>query len=131
MSEALLAHRAHRPDELSRLQTLLDTVLEENRQLRDALVPPVIFPSEWKLRPAQARILACFLGSPNGVRTKEQLFQAISGRDGMHDDNTVKVSICDLRKKLAPYGIEILTRWAIGYELPTDSRVFLKEVLQS
>jgi two-component system cell cycle response regulator CtrA len=117
-----------RMDEVTRLREQNETLLEENRQLREAMAPTVVFPREVGLRPAQVRILAALMAAPNGICSKELLFQAISGRnDG--DENTVKVSMCGLRKKLEPYGVEILTRWAFGYEITAETRARLEHLV--
>lgn len=117
-----------RTDEVTRLRERCGALEEENRQLREALSPSVVFPRELNLRPAQVRILAALMAAPNGICSKERLFQAISGRDES-DEGTVKVSVCGLRKKLQPFGIEILTRWAVGYEITPEAKSALERLV--
>lgn len=117
-----------RTDEVTRLRDRCETLEEENRQLREAMAPVIAFPKGIGLRPAQVRILAALLAAPNGICSRELLFHAISGRNE-GDENTVKVSICGLRKKLQPYGIEILTRWAVGYEITAENRARLERLV--
>lgn len=119
MSEVALRQLRERCDELE----------EENRQLRETLAPHTVFPWEWKLRPAEERVLSCFLSSPNRIRTKEQLRQAIS-KFADTDGKVVEVTICQLRKKVQPFGIEILTRWSVGYEITPETHNLLKDAQQ-
>lgn len=111
-------------DALTTLRERCETLIEENRQLREVLAPAKVFPLEWGLRPAHARILNCFLASPNGVRTKGQL-EAVACRGDTESENALKVHIAGLRRRLEPLGVEIKVRYSVGYELPQASREIL------
>lgn len=110
------------------LRDRCETLEEENRQLRETLAPIRVFPKEWKLRPAHHRILSCFLQSPNGVRTDAQL-RAVACHSDAECPSIIKMQISYLRKLVKPHGVEIKTRWGVGYELPAASREILERAL--
>lgn len=56
----------------------IDELEEEVRQLRELLVPPVVFPDEWRLTPQEAAVLAAMARHP--VCANRQLREAASSR---------------------------------------------------
>lgn len=102
----------------------LEALEEENERLRDELeylraslgmdfVPPLSF----RLTPAEGKMLGRFL--KGGLVTKEA-FMALLYRDVGSDEAEIKiidVFVCKLRRKLKPLGLEIGTRWGVGYEM--------------
>jgi len=40
----------------------------------------------------------------------------------------VDVVVCRIRRKLGPAGIEIVTDWGVGYEMPDESRAALRRI---
>jgi DNA-binding response OmpR family regulator len=106
----------------------IEELEEELRQTKQSLhVTPVLFPSEWGLTPAQARLLGAFTKSP--FLTHEKCFLAVALNHQTEADNLVKVQIVNLRKKIEPLGLKIINRWGEGYEMPEDSVAFLREAL--
>lgn len=81
-----------------------------------------------------ARLLAVLLRRPEA--TKEMLHAAAENNgevksDGEHTDKKiVDVVICHLRKRLAPYSIEIKTLWAVGYCIDPQVRARALKMLE-
>ena len=117
-----------RQDEVGRLRDRCETLEEENRQLKETFAPIRVFPKSWGLRPAHHRILSCFLESPNGVRSDAQL-RAVACHPDAECESIVKMQISYLRKLMKPHGVEIKTRYGVGYELPAASREILRAAL--
>lgn len=89
---------------------------EDNRQLKQLLSGPVAdFPKEWGLISHENRLLRAFLAI-RGPRPHAALLRACAVSESASDD-LLKVRISRLRKKLAPFGIEIKTVYGIGYQL--------------
>lgn len=102
---------------------------EQVRQLRDILRPKVRCPSEWKLTPAQSRMLAVL--ALRGEVTKAAMHEASTRNAGIQTEpNTVAVQIVRMRAKLTPFGIKIGTTWGIGYYLPDKSREIVNAALR-
>lgn len=101
---------------------------EELRQLRESLAPLTLFPTEWRLTATQQRMLSAFYKAADGFLSHEQVFVA-AGSHAEESDNLVKVQIGLLRKKIKPLGLEIKSRWALGYELTAESKVVMKALL--
>ena len=98
-----------------------DLLAEQNRWLMERLDDftrrEKIFPKDWKLTPSQARILNLLL--EKGFVKYETLIEALYHDRDEPDaaGDVLKVSMCHLRRKLAPYGAKIITHWGLGYEL--------------
>jgi DNA-binding response OmpR family regulator len=98
-----------------------DLLAEQNRWLMERLDDftrrEKIFPSVWKLTPSQARILNLLLekGFVKYGTIIEALYYDRDEPDAAGD--VLKVSMCHLRRKLAPHGAKIITHWGQGYEL--------------
>lgn len=76
--------------------------------------------SELNLTPKEFELLKFFLGNPDRVFTKAQIFNSVWENDYVHDDNTVMVHIKRLRNKIEDNPNEpkyIITVWGIGYKL--------------
>jgi two-component system cell cycle response regulator CtrA len=97
------------------VHTLKETVREMQTQLT---APALTIPVVWRLTPSEHAAFAPLCG--RDVVTKEAMYQAMYA---MHDDGSlpdlkmVDVWVCKLRKKLKPFGIQILTVWGRGYSL--------------
>lgn len=104
---------------------------EENRQLKELLQPKLErrFPSEWGLTPSEARLLDCLYSSPKGRRTHEQIRFWMYGRR-MREEKILHVYVCKIRKKLAPFNIEIQNSWGTGYELPAASLAVVRSAAE-
>lgn len=95
---------------------------EQIRQLNDAFAPKIGFPAAWGLRPKQAMILSALYSTRGSYITGEALKLRVYGFDVDHDENTVRVTVFGLRKKLEPFGIAIETRRDEGYALTPEGR---------
>ena len=113
------------------LQARNDLLEEEIRQLRKACAPRLLFPLSWHLNRGETSVLACLYVSPDGfrstamLRTCAETFSADS--DGA---KVVSVRIFNLRNKLRPFGIRIITRHGEGYVLPPDSHAIIEAALK-
>jgi DNA-binding response OmpR family regulator len=108
-----------------------DLLEEEIRQLRKTLAPRLLFPLSWHLNRGETSVLACLYVSPDGfrssvmLRTCAETFSADS--DGA---KVVSVRIFNLRNKLRPFGIRIITRHGEGYVLPPDSHAIIEAAVK-
>ena len=106
----------------------IEELEEELRQTKESLLAaPVLFPAEWKLTPAQNRLLSAFAKTP--FLTHEKCFLALALNHEVEADNLVKVQIVKARKKIEPLGMKIINRWGEGYEMPEDSVAMLRMAL--
>lgn len=113
----------------------IDALERENDVLRERirLLEAEIMGTDWHcplefgLTPAEQRILAALVARERC--TKEFLLLA-TARPGTEPDTEIKivdVFVCKARKKLAPFGIEILTLWGSGYALSDATRNHLRD----
>ncbi|WP_026784230.1 helix-turn-helix domain-containing protein [Pleomorphomonas koreensis] len=115
-----------------------DMLREENDRLREQIafleralglefMPPV----EWRLTPSEARVFGALC--TRELMTRD-VAMAVLYRDLAKEEayeKIVDVYICKMRKKLRPFGIEILNRWGVGYELTPESRAIIAERLEA
>jgi DNA-binding response OmpR family regulator len=112
------------------LKDRVDTLEEEIRQIRKALMPRLLFPLAWNLNRGETAVLACLYTSPDGFRSNEILrATAILSMDA-NGANVAPVRIYNLRKKLGPLGVVITNRPGEGYVLPAQSREIIKAALK-
>lgn len=107
----------------------LEALEAENERLRngldalkDSLGITFTAPIEWGLTGSETKVFGRLLRQ--GVATKDAIMASLY-RDEGRDEAEIKivdVFICKMRKKLAPWGIEILTVWGVGYQLAPASR---------
>ena len=75
------------------------------------------YPRGWKLTRQEARFLSVLLTRP-GVATREMFYASLyQQRDDTPDPKIIDVLIHYLRRKLAPFGLEIETVWGRGYRI--------------
>lgn len=96
---------------------------EENRRLRAALAPQVVFPRAWALFHAEQMILSALV-EREGVVSRVALMTAAASESDL--DDVLTVHVCRLRKKLKPLGVRIITHRGVGYELTSKSREIIK-----
>lgn len=90
--------------------------------LERALAECEPLPLEWGLTPSEAAVFGVLVN--RSMATKESVSAALYrdlGRDEP-DPKIVDVFICKIRKKVAPYGIDIHTVWGQGYRLDQSAR---------
>lgn len=125
---------APRSDTIEALRERIAILEEENRQLNELLVPSIIFPVEWALAVGEARILATLYGARGWVgqqRLLHALTFQVGGRWTEPDRAGIDVRLSRMRKKLGPYGIEILSARGVGLSLSQESRGIIRYVLRS
>lgn len=115
-------------DDLLLLQKNRIGLLEERvRQLEEALAPSdVLARPEWCLTGSEARVFSHL--TTRDVATKQSIMMAIySNRiDENPEIKIVDVFVCQMRKKLMLFGIEIATVWGQGYALADRHKYQLK-----
>lgn len=68
----------------------------------------------------------------HGARTNAQIYAALyAGRISPPEPRIVKVWITKLRRAVEGSGIEIITRWGVGYELEAKSRERVLEAMRA
>ena len=95
---------------------------EENRQLRDELYGKGWqVPTEFRLTRQEGDFLACLVAH-SGSRSHEFILEAICANNAEVDSRLSQVIACKVRRKLKPWGIDIVTEWARGYRLEEEHR---------
>jgi two-component system cell cycle response regulator CtrA len=105
--------RATQPCELARLRDRVE-------ELEGLLGMRTLCPRPWRLSGREAQVFGLLMR--HSVCPRERIFAAIWGYDSEVDGKIVDVTICHLRRKLRPLGIEIRTEHGVGYFLPPDGR---------
>lgn len=109
-------------------QEQIETLRERVRQLVDALAPPdTVVPIEWGLTASEARVFSHL--TTRDVATKSSIMAALySDRpdEGDVEPKIVDVFVCKMRRKIAKFGVEILTVWGQGYTLANRSQYAFK-----
>lgn len=96
----------------------IDILQERIRQLEDVLSPAdVPVQVEWGLTKSEARVFSHL--TTRDQATKQSIMMAMySDRIDVEPEiKIVDVFVCKMRKKLKPFGIEIITLWGAGYAL--------------
>lgn len=103
-----------------RLQQQVDQLREENQQYREALTAPGPLPPFLDLTGHEELLFRHLVRRE--IVTPQSAMLALYGMEEERDPKIVDVFICRLRKKLAPFGAEIATLWARGYQLKDRAR---------
>jgi|HubBroStandDraft_6_1064221.scaffolds.fasta_scaffold1252474_2 two-component system cell cycle response regulator CtrA len=77
-------------------------------------------PRPWRLTGREAQVFGLLMR--HSVCPRERIFAAIWGYDSEVDGKIVDVTVCHLRRKLRPLGLEIRTEYGVGYFLTPDGR---------
>lgn len=99
---------------------------ERVRQLEELLGARWRPPLEWRLTAQEARFMGVLVHRDQPTKNA---FMAALYRDTGADEaeeKIVDVLACKIRKKVAPFGVEIQTIWGHGYALPDHQREALK-----
>lgn len=97
--------------------------------LERALVGDDLPPLEFGLTPQEGRLFGLLM---HRTTVTKDSAMAVLYRDFAKEEADLKivdVFICRMRKKLAPFGIKIATRWGQGYELPSASKEIARGLL--
>ena len=103
--------------ETERLRARIDTLEEELRQARTALVPNTFFPMRWKLTRQQQAILSFLLVRAPMPRPPALILDALRLAGYDCQLRTIDVVICVIRKKIKNEGFIIHSRNGVGYFL--------------
>ena len=108
-----------------------DLLRERVKQLEEVLGFRFLPPAIWGLTGSEAAVVGCLLA--RDLATKEALHLATqrSGADEPSEPKIVDVYICKVRKKLRRFGIEITTRWGVGYELTPEMKAHARTFIDS
>lgn len=118
-------------DELARVEAL-EAENERLTQRVDQLeavigISGVVLPMEWRLTASEARVMGVLL--KRELATKDAIMAALYRADA-RDEAEIKivdVFICKIRKKLKPFGVQIVTLWGQGYSV-SNRQDFLPSV---
>ncbi len=100
---------------------------EENRQLKEALLPEFVWQSRLPLRAAAKKILALLVAQSPNVVSKERLWRFCLGEDSQI--RTVDHYLCELRKFLSAHGTEIGTAWGYGNYMTRENAARAKALI--
>lgn len=110
-----------------RLRGENDELRETVRQLREATSTPVDLP-EWlpHLSPKERGVLSLLRGGQ--VISVDRIMTVLYGDRGNDppDDNIVRVWVCKLRRKLAPYNLALRNVYGRGYQVTPATRDLLR-----
>ena len=101
----------------SELLALLGRKEEEIRQLRAMLVPRIEFPREWKLQPAETKILRHLFGVAPRRCSKQEIKDMLYWRRDEQPESGLETRVAKIRAKLRPFGIIISSQRGMGYWL--------------
>lgn len=102
------------------------------RQLKEQLVPPLTFPLQFKLTSSETNLLAFLYARAPHVIPRERINAALWLDDGVAPYvKIIDVLVCKLRKKLAPFGVDVETSWGVGYRLSASARDRLEQLMNA
>jgi two-component system cell cycle response regulator CtrA len=111
------------------LEQRLKVLEGENEILREriaeldrALIGEDPLPIEWRLTEHETIVMGVLLHRE--LATKDAIMTALYGGrvDDAAEAKIVDVFICKMRRKLAPFGIEIKTHWGQGYFIAAPAK---------
>lgn len=107
---------------IRQLETENERLLDQIELLKEALVGlPAPLPKEWGLTGRQEDIFRVLV--KRSTATHDALMAALySDRVAPPDPKNISVQVLRMRRKLAPFGIKIGTKWGVGYELDAETR---------
>jgi DNA-binding response OmpR family regulator len=108
-------------------QERIEYLEEENRQLRDMLLPTLSFPTSWRLRPRELIVLRALYAGRGRIVPHERLLAL-----GWPDEVPVKaytVTVSNLRLRLLSRGVDIITAHGVGYGLTDIGVAILRKAL--
>jgi len=124
LSEELAAER------VAALEALLEQRDSRIQEMEEALGVTTLPPLEFGLTGHEAAVLGILLNRE--VVTKQAMLCGLySARaDDAPNIKIVDVYVCKLRKKLAPFGVEVATHWGVGYSMPAGSKALVRAMMQ-
>ena len=106
-------------------ETLRERVCELEKEIGLAAEPPPMF----GLTRSEAVMFGVLVN--NRVCQASTFMTALFSleADDPPGEKIFDVWVCRMRKKLAPFGIEIKTHWGVGYEMPDASKIIARELM--
>lgn len=101
-----------------------DTLLEQVRQLEEALAPTAILPRAWRLTATEERLLRALRAvGPNVLHHERAMLTLYGMFEDAPQQKILDVLICKIRRKLmeAQAQIRIETVWGRGWRLSAES----------
>lgn len=110
------------PRTLSRsaLEDELETLREENRQLRALLAPVGRLPEAWAVTPHQTRLLAALARGGGRPVSTERLRIALYGFEGEAEISSMRTQLCHIRRRKDLHGLDVRTHYGEGYSMPAE-----------
>jgi DNA-binding response OmpR family regulator len=88
-----------------------------------------IMQDTFRCQPLEAKIISLLAVTP-GTLTKETILSRLyQDDDGWPEAKIIDVTICKIRKRLAPLGIKVETMWSRGYRMAPACRAKIKALL--
>jgi two-component system, cell cycle response regulator CtrA len=113
------------------LRQHIEELEETVRQLREQIVPDVTFPREIGLTRMENAVLSFLLARSPNVVSRDRITHAIYfDKDDAPGSAIVSVMLVKLRRKLAPYGVKIMTQWGSGFAIDHAGASILKAMLE-
>lgn len=129
------------PNILQMIQASFDAMKVENdnlraevASLREQLItageePAAPIPLAWGLTTTEARVLEPLLRREAVAR--DTLMNLMYGHCADPPaEKIIDVWMCKIRKKIAPLGATIQSKWGFGYYIPKDERLMLKRMAE-
>lgn len=116
-------------DREAALQATIVRLEDQIAVLERAMGFEVLPPIEWGLTMNEARLFGALM--ERELLTKDAAMAALY-RDRGADEPEMKivdVFICKLRKKVRPFGLEIGTRWGVGYHMTAEMKARARAML--
>ena len=113
------------------LQATITRLEDRIVELEEAMGLCVLPPLEWGLTVQQARLFGVLL--ERELLRKDAAMAALY-RDRGEDEPEMKivdVFVCHIRRKLKPFGIEIGTRWGVGYFMTAANKAEARRQIEA
>ena len=105
-----------------------DCLYDEIARLRALVVRPVCLKRTLGLQPLEERVLRQLVALYPAVTRDRKIYLEVNGGTNF-SSNLVAVIVSRLRRKLAPHGLEILTRHGKGFVLTPESHAKALQIL--
>jgi DNA-binding response OmpR family regulator len=106
------------------LEFRLQEILEREADITAALI------EEYGLSPTQGELLAIIYGANGHFVSKERIIVRLYGYEASIGEKIVDIFLCKIRKRLAPHGIEIESKYARGLRMPPASLARVRAAIE-
>lgn len=112
------------------LRQRIELLEEENRQLRELLVPVETLPKIWGLSRSETRMVIA-IARAKGCLSKDRIRIAIGAFRYDPGDKTLEVLLLRARRKLASFGVIIHTVHGVGLTMTPANRLIVLKALDA